>query len=261
MEFSRLDKRRPDELRAIHFEADIAPNAPGSVLVSFGNTRVICAAMVEKKVPPWMRQQGVTGGWISAEYSMLPYSTPERKQRDIANGRLDGRTVEIQRLIGRSIRACADLQKLPDHTLWIDCDVIQADGGTRTAAINGAYVAARIAIEKLVIAGALLENPIIDSIAAVSVGIFNDHEILDLNYREDKDAAVDFNIVMTGSGRFVEVQGSGEEATFSDEQLQKLLTLARAGIQSIILKQELFLKANLPKKPDDSSASSAPIQT
>src|SRR5690606_29079021 len=140
-DFSRPDQRKPEQLRPISFQADIAPHAAGSVLIGFGDTRVICAATIEKRIPPWMRQQGISGGWITAEYSMLPYSTLDRKQRDINKGKLDGRTVEIQRLIGRSLRACIDLQKLPGHTLWVDCDVLQADGGTRTAAITGAYVA------------------------------------------------------------------------------------------------------------------------
>lgn len=226
-------------------------------------TRVICAASLEKRVPSWMRQQNVPGGWLSAEYSMLPYSTLDRKQRDINRGRLDGRTVEIQRLIGRSLRACVDLQKLPGQTLWLDCDVLQADGGTRTAAITGAYVAARIAVEKAIIHGEIPENPFVDSIAAVSVGIYEDQAVLDLNYIEDKDASVDFNVVMTGQGRYVEVQGSGEEATFSEEQLAQLLALARGGIKGITRKQSEFLEANLPKKPpppaSDSNFNTLPL--
>lgn len=248
-DFVRPDKRQRDQLRSITFQPDIAPHALGSVLVSFGDTRVICAASIEKRIPPWMRQQGVSGGWLTAEYSMLPYSTHERKQRDVNKGKLDGRTVEIQRLIGRSLRACVDLQKLPGHTLWVDCDVLQADGGTRTAAITGAFVAGRIAVEKSIIAGSLTENPFVDSIAAVSVGIFQDHAVLDLNYVEDKDASVDFNVVMTGKGQFVELQGSGEEATFSEEQLASLLALGKGGIKGITRKQNDFLEQNLPKKP------------
>ena len=156
-------------LRPISFEADIAPNATGSVLVSFGSTRVICGATLENRVPPWMRQQGISGGWLTAEYSMLPYSTHDRKQRDSSRGKVDGRTVEIQRLIGRSLRAVLDLQKLPNHTLWVDCDVLQADGGTRTASITGAYLAARLAVQKLIDSKKLAENPFKDSVAAVSV--------------------------------------------------------------------------------------------
>jgi len=241
----RPDGRRPDQLREIKFEANIAPHAHGSVLVSFGSTRVICAAMIERKVPAWMRQQGVTGGWVTAEYSMLPYSTLERKQRDISRGKLDGRTVEIQRLIGRSLRAVLDLQKLGDNTLWIDCDVLQADGGTRTASITGAYLAARLAIQKLLDAKMLADNPLVDSVAAVSVGCWGGAELLDLAYLEDKDAAVDFNIVMTGRGNFVEVQGTGEEATFTDDELTRLLALARQGIREITKLQMAFLSQQL----------------
>ncbi len=248
-DFVRPDKRKPDQLRQITFQPDIAPHAKGSVLVGFGDTRLICAASIEKKIPPWMRQQGISGGWLTAEYSMLPYSTLDRKQRDINRGKLDGRTVEIQRLIGRSLRACIDLQKLPGHTLWVDCDVLQADGGTRTAAITGAYVAARIAVEKVIIEGSIKENPFVDSVAAVSVGIFRDHAVLDLNYIEDKDATVDFNVVMTGQGRYVEVQGSGEESTFSEEQLASLLTLGKQGLKGVVRKQEDFLEKHLPKRP------------
>lgn len=226
----RPDGRQNNELRPISFEPDIAPNATGSVLVSFGNTKVICAATIEKKVPRWMKAQGVSGGWASAEYSMLPYSTHERKQRDISRGKQDGRGIEIQRLIGRSLRAVLDLQKLPGHTLWVDCDVLQADGGTRTASITGAYVAAERAVRRLMRDGVLTENPFRDSIAAVSVGVFYDTSVLDLNYAEDVAASVDFNVVMTGSGEFVELQGTGEEATFSEEQLAQLIGLAKKGI-------------------------------
>ncbi len=244
---SRPDGRKPDQLRNITIEANIAPHASGSVLIGFGNTRVICAATIEPKVPSWMRQQGVTGGWLTAEYSMLPYSTHDRKARDISKGKLDGRTVEIQRLIGRSLRAVIDLQKLGDNTLWIDCDVLQADGGTRTASITGAYLAARLAIQKLLDAKKIPENPLTDSVAAVSVGMFNGQQLLDLNYVEDKDAAVDFNVVMTGKGQFVEVQGTGEEATFSQEELDALLKLARKGLQELATLQSAFLAKQLLK--------------
>lgn len=243
--FSRPDGRRPDQLRNITLEANIAPHASGSVLIGFGNTRVICAATIEPKVPSWMRQQGVSGGWLTAEYSMLPYSTHERKSRDISKGRLDGRTVEIQRLIGRSLRAVIDLQKLGDNTLWVDCDVLQADGGTRTASITGAYLAARLAIQKLLDAKRITENPLADSVAAVSVGLFGGASLLDLNYIEDKDAAVDFNVVMTGQGKFVEVQGTGEESTFSQEELDGLLVLARKGLQELSAIQSSFLARQL----------------
>ncbi|WP_044892797.1 ribonuclease PH [Opitutus terrae] len=237
----RSDGRHPDQLRPITFEANIAPYATGSVLVSFGSTRVICAAMIEPKVPLWMRQQGVRGGWLTAEYSMLPYSTLDRKPRDISKGKLDGRTVEIQRLIGRSLRAVVDLMKLGENTLWIDCDVLQADGGTRTASITGAYLATRLAVQRLVDAGKLAENPVLDSVAAVSAGVCGGQELLDLNYVEDKDAEVDANIVMTGRGQFVEMQSSGEEATFTHEQLLSLTALAQKGLKEIAALQTAFL--------------------
>ena len=242
---TRADARRPDQLRKITFEPNIAPYATGSVLVSFGLTRVICGATIEANVPTWMKQQKVPGGWLTAEYSMLPYSTLDRKQRDISRGKIDGRTVEIQRLIGRSLRAVIDLQKLGQNTLWLDCDVLQADGGTRTAAITGAYVAARLAVQKLLDAKKLVENPLADSVAAVSVGVFGGRELLDLAYVEDKDAEVDFNIVMTGRGQFVEVQGSGEEATFSQEQLTSLIALAQKGLKEVASLQNAFLTRQL----------------
>ena len=241
----RADGRRPDQLRTVTFEANIAPYATGSVLVSFGLTRVICGATIEPNVPTWMKQQKVPGGWLTAEYSMLPYSTLERKQRDIARGKIDGRTVEIQHLIGRSLRAVIDLQKLGQNTLWLDCDVLQADGGTRTASITGAYLAARLAVQKLIDAKRIPENPLVDSVAAVSVGIFNGRELLDLAYVEDKDAEVDFNIVMTGRGQFVEVQGSGEEATFSQQQLDSLLALSQKGLKELAAQQSVFLAKQL----------------
>ena len=195
-----------------------------------------------------MKQQGVKGGWLTAEYSMLPYSTHERKPRDINKGRLDGRTVEIQRLIGRSLRASIDLERLGQNTLWLDCDVLQADGGTRTASITGAYVAARLAVQRLIDLGRLRESPLTDSVAAVSVGLFGGHALLDLDYSEDKDAEVDFNVVMTGQGRFVEVQGTGEEATFSHAQLNELLALAEKGMREIAGMQAGFLASQLLAK-------------
>lgn len=247
LENLRPDLRQPDALRKVTIEPNPAPHACGSVLISFGDTRLICAAVLQKGVPHWMRQQNVAGGWISAEYSMLPYSTLERRPRDVSKGRLDGRSVEIQRLIGRSLRAVIDLQKLPGYTLWVDCDVLQADGGTRTTAITGAFVAARMAVEKHLKAETLKENPLIDSVAAVSVGVYQGQVILDLNYKEDKDADVDFNVVMTGSGQFVEVQGSGEEATFSQDQLDALLVLAKKGIVELSEIQNDCLSALLSK--------------
>lgn len=229
----RPDNREADELRPISFQPGIAPHAAGSVLACFGNTRVICAATLEEKVPTWMRVQGVKGGWLTAEYSLLPYSTLDRKARDISRGKLDGRTVEIQRLIGRSLRAVLNLEKLEGMTLWIDCDVLQADGGTRTASISGAYVAAKMAIRKFMETGKIKEDPFTDSVAAISVGMYQETPILDLCYIEDKDAAVDANVVMTGTGRFVELQSTGEEATFSTEELTSMITLAQKGISEI----------------------------
>lgn len=243
----RADGRRADQLRNITFEANIAPYATGSVLVSFGLTRVICAATIEPNVPTWMKQQRVPGGWLTAEYSMLPYSTLDRKPRDSSKGKVDGRTIEIQRLIGRSLRAVIDLQKLGQNTLWVDCDVLQADGGTRTASITGAYLAARLAVQKLLDEKKLAENPISDSVAAVSVGVFKERDLLDLAYVEDKDAEVDFNVVMTGRGQFVEVQGSGEETTFSGAQLTSLIALAQKGIAEVSALQTAFLTKQLLK--------------
>ena len=238
----RPDGRQHDQLRPINFEPHIAPHADGSVLVSFGQTRVICGATFEKKVPGWMRAQKIEGGWMTAEYSMLPYSTHDRKIRDSSRGKVDGRTVEIQRLIGRSLRAVVDLKKIPGQTLWIDCDVLQADGGTRTAAITGAYVAAQLAVKKQLKLGNLSENPFNDSVAAVSAGIYQDVPLLDLNYQEDKAATVDANLVMTGSQRFVEVQSSGEEASFSQAEFDQLVQLAKLGITALHAQQSAVIE-------------------
>lgn len=238
--FKREDGRAFDEMRKVTFLPNIAPNATGSVLVSFGNTKVICAACLEKKVPGWMNSLETPQGWISAEYSMLPYSTLTRKARP-SMGKQDGRSVEIQRLIGRSLRAVADLTKIPGYTLWIDCDVLQADGGTRTASISGGYVAAKLAVRKLIKSGELAEDPFTDSVAAVSVGILDGTVLLDLPYVEDVAANVDSNIVMTGGGRFVELQSTGEEATFDSEELSELIRLAKIGIANITkLQQEVL---------------------
>jgi ribonuclease PH len=230
----RPDGRAVPDLRPISFIPNVAPNATGSVLVSFGNTRVICAATAEENVPRWMKFQNVEGGWVSAEYSMLPYSTHDRKQRDVNRGKLDGRSSEIQRLIGRSLRAVIDLKKLGKRTLWIDCDVLQADGGTRTAAITGGCVAAAIALNRLMGEGKLSAFPLKKLVAAVSAGIYQGEPILDLNYPEDRDASVDFNVVMTEDGDFVELQGSGEEDVFSSEDMTAMLALSRAGITKLV---------------------------
>lgn len=237
----RHDNRSPNEIRTVTFEKGIAPHAQGSVLVAFGNTRVICAATIEESVPRWMKEQNVPGGWLTAEYSMLPYSTLTRKPRDSAKGRPDGRATEIQRLIGRSLRAVVDLEKLGPRTLWVDCDVLQADGGTRTAAITGASVAIELACMALVAGGKLPALPIKNRVAAVSVGIVEGNVLLDLDYSEDKDAAVDMNVVMTDKGDFVEVQGSGEESVFSGTQLDSMLAAARTGIDILFAFQKTIL--------------------
>ncbi len=238
---SRSDGRLPDQLRPLTFQPGIAPNSTGSVLVATGNTRVICSAMIEEMVPRWMKEQGVTGGWLTAEYSMLPYSTQQRKARDISKGRLDGRSVEIQRLIGRSLRAVVDLEALGQRTLCIDCDVLQADGGTRTASITGACVAAVLACRALVEAKLLKALPIRKLVAAVSVGVVAKQPLLDLNYVEDKDASVDMNVVMTEDGHFVEVQGSGEESTFSEAEFSAMLAVGRKGIADLIAAQRVAI--------------------
>ncbi|MFZ4777024.1 MAG: ribonuclease PH [Terrimicrobiaceae bacterium] len=230
----RHDNRSPGELRKIEIQTGIAPHAQGSVLIAFGETRVICAAMIEESVPRWMKDQGVTGGWLTAEYSMLPYSTLSRKPRDSSRGRPDGRGTEIQRLIGRSLRAVVDLEKLGSRTLWVDCDVLQADGGTRTAAITGAAVAIELACQSLVKQGKLATLPIKNRVAAISVGIVGGEVLVDLDYHEDKDAEVDMNIVMTDKMDFVEVQGSGEESVFSAAQLELMVTAARSGIANLL---------------------------
>ena len=238
---TRHDGRADDQLRPLGFTPGIAPHALGSVLIAAGNTRVICAASVEEGVPRWMKEQGVTGGWITAEYSMLPYSTLGRKPRDIAKGKQDGRGVEIQRLIGRALRTTIDLEKLGPRTLWIDCDVLQADGGTRTASITGGCVAAAMACQALLKAGKVTENPLVRMVAAVSVGMVEGRPVLDLDYIEDKDAAVDFNVVLTDEGRFVEVQGAGEESTFSQDEFQALVALGSRGVGELIARQRAVL--------------------
>src|ERR1700720_1070802 len=242
---NRSDSRLPEEIRSINFDLNIAPHAAGSVLVSMGNTRVICGVMIEETVPRWMKEQNVTGGWLTAEYSMLPYSTTTRKPRDIAKGKLDGRSTEIQRLIGRSLRAVVDLEKLGPRTMWVDCDVLQADGGTRTAAITGASLAVALACRKLAKDEKVEAPPIKKLVAAVSAGILNGNAIVDLNYEEDKAVTVDFNLVATEDGAFVEVQGSGEEAIFAQSQLDEMLVLARKGIADLISAQRAVLARSM----------------
>src|SRR5579859_3874405 len=238
---ARADGRASNQLRPLFFRNHIAPHASGSTLIEWGNTRVICGVTVEETVPRWMKEQNVTGGWITVEYSMLPYSTLQRKQRDSTKGKIDGRSQEIQRLIGRAMRAAIDLEKLGSRTIWVDCDVLQADGGTRTAAITGAYVALCLAIKKLSKEGKLKENPLLHAVAAVSVGIVDEKPLLDLCYVEDAAAAVDLNLVMNAAGEFIELQGTGEEATFSEGELAAMLTLGKAGIQELLTAQQMAL--------------------
>ncbi len=248
---TRPDGRNHDQLRPITFQSGIAPHATGSTLVSFGNTRVICAATVQEDVPRWMKYQKVGGGWLTAEYNMLPYSTIDRKQRDISAGRLDGRSSEIQRLIGRSLRAVVDLKALGPRTIWLDCDVLQADGGTRTASVTGGCVAIAIALNKLLAAGKIKSFPMKKLITGISSGIYQDTAILDLDYPEDKNATVDFNIVMTEDLEFVELQGSGEESVFTGEQMTAMLDLARKGVAEITtLQRRAILEADQVSSTD-----------
>jgi ribonuclease PH len=234
---ARADGRRPGQLRPLHFQNDIAPHATGSTLVEWGKTRVICGVTVEEIVPRWMKEQNVSGGWITAEYSMLPYSTLQRKQRDISKGKIDGRSQEIQRLIGRAMRAAINLDKLGPRTIWVDCDVLQADGGTRTAAITGAYVALSLAVRKLIADGRLQASPLLNGVAAVSVGIVNSQALLDLCYVEDAAASVDLNLVMNAAGNLIELQASGEEATFTEAELAEMLSIGKAGIRQLLAAQ------------------------
>lgn len=228
----RTDQRNVNNLRPIAITTEFIKHPEGSVFIQVGDTKVICNATIEDRVPPFMRGQGK--GWITAEYAMLPRATQDRNIRESSKGKVSGRTMEIQRLIGRALRSIVDLDSIGERTVWIDCDVIQADGGTRTASITGAYVAMVLAFGKLLQNNVLKKMPVTDFLAAISVGVLPDGtEILDLNYEEDSVANVDMNIVMTGSGEFVEIQGTGEEATFSMVQLQNLLKLAGDGISEI----------------------------
>jgi ribonuclease PH len=238
---ARADGRAWDQLRPVRFQNHIAPYANGSTLIEWGNTRVICGVTLEETVPRWMKEQGVTGGWITAEYSMLPYSTLQRKQRDSSKGKIDGRSQEIQRLIGRAMRAAIDLEKLGARTIWVDCDVLQADGGTRTAAITGTYVALRLAVKKLMNKGNLAQDPMLPAVAAVSVGMVEKRALLDLCYTEDVAAAVDLNLVMNAAGEFIELQGTGEESTFTEAELGTLLQVGKAGIRDLLRAQEKAL--------------------
>jgi ribonuclease PH len=228
----RKDGRAPDELRPIQFARDFTEMADGSVLVSFGRTRVLCTASVDEDVPRWMRGSGK--GWVTAEYSMLPGSSPERIRREVKDGKPSGRTQEIQRLIGRSLRAVVDMRALGERQILLDCDVLQADGGTRTASICGGWVALHDACTRLVAGGRIPSNPVVDACAAISVGVVGGLPLLDLPYVEDAGAEVDMNVVMTGAGKFVEVQGTAEGTPFSREELDQLLGLAESGIERIM---------------------------
>jgi len=236
----RRDGRAPDALRPLELLLDFTQNPLGSVLCSMGGTRVLCTVCEEDSTPRWMRGSGQ--GWVTAEYSMLPGSTDQRTDREASRGKVSGRTQEIQRLIGRSLRAVVDLRALGERTLWVDCDVLQADGGTRTAAVTGSYTALALACQRLVTSGALERSPLRDSVAAVSVGIVDGNAVLDLPYEEDARAEVDMNVVATGRGRFVEVQGTGEDGTFSAEDLRDLTELALSGIAQLTLAQREALE-------------------
>ncbi|NPA15041.1 MAG: ribonuclease PH [Deferribacteres bacterium] len=236
----RPDGRAPDKLRRVRIIRGYIKHAEGSVLIEVGDTKVICTASVEEKVPPFLK--GTGSGWVTAEYSMLPRSTHTRIIRDVTKGRVNGRTQEIQRLIGRSLRAVVDLEKLGERTIWIDCDVIQADGGTRTASITGSFIALWDAVNYLIKTGTISENPIRDYLAAVSVGVYKGEPILDLTFEEDSHAEVDMNVVMTGSGKFVEIQGTAEKEPFDRRTLDRLLALAEKGIRELIIFQKKILE-------------------
>lgn len=237
---TRIDQRAPNQMRPVRIDTGYLLTAEGSAMIEVGNTRVLCAATVEETVPSFLR--GTGKGWVTAEYSMLPRATATRTPREITKGRASGRTMEIQRLVGRSLRSIVDLSLLGERTVIIDCDVIQADGGTRTASITGAYVALSLAINKLVCFGVLKKNPILDSVAATSVGVVDGETLLDLNYDEDSRAEVDMNVVMTGSGKFVELQATAEQVPFDDERLASLLALGRKGIAELMQVQRQALQ-------------------
>jgi ribonuclease PH len=237
--FYRSDNRAPDQMRPVKITPNFISTAEGSALIEVGNTRVICTASIDEAVPAWMRNSGK--GWITSEYGMLPRSTLTRTAREASKGKPSGRTQEIQRLIGRSLRAVVDLKRLGERTIWIDCDVIQADGGTRTASITGAFVALGLALSRLVEAGTLKAVPLRDFVAATSVGIVDGEILLDLAYEEDSRAEVDMNFVMTGSGKMIEVQATAEQVPFDDAQLQKMMQLAKEGVQDLIAQQRAIL--------------------
>jgi ribonuclease PH len=242
---SRFDGRASDELRPVIIRPNFIKHAEGSVLIEVGDTKVCCTASVQEKVPPFLYRSGK--GWVTAEYGMLPRATTERTEREAAKGKQGGRTMEIQRLIGRALRAAVNLEKLGERTIWLDCDVIQADGGTRTASITGSYCALVLALAELYTKGTMANWPVVDFIAAISVGIVNGVPVLDLNYAEDSKAGVDMNIVATDKGRFIELQGTAEGASFSEEEMQAMLALAKSGIGQLVEKQREVLAASLAR--------------
>ena len=238
----RPSGRKENQLRSVAFTPDYTKHAEGSVLAEFGDTRVLCTASIESRVPPWMRGNGT--GWVTAEYGMLPRSTNTRTGREAVRGKQGGRTLEIQRLIGRSLRAVIDLEAIGERTVTLDCDVIQADGGTRTAAISGAYVALALAMQRLTADGTLKKNPLYGQVAAVSVGIYRGAPVLDLDYAEDSEAETDMNVVMNEAGNFIEVQGTAEGHAFTDDEFAAMLKLAHSGINEIIDAQNAALSEN-----------------
>jgi ribonuclease PH len=252
----RADGRLPNQLRPIRFQNGIAPYAAGSTLIEWGNTRVLCGVTIEEGVPRWMKEQGAVGGWLTAEYSMLPYSTLTRKPRDISKGKIDGRSQEIQRLIGRAMRAALDLEKIGPRTIWLDCDVLQADGGTRTAAITGTFVALSLAIHSLRAAGKLTTEVSLKPVAAVSVGIVGSRPLLDLSYVEDVAASVDMNLVMNGEGQFIELQGTGEEASYSEQELAAMLALGKEGIRQLLQLQQAAINSMTDRPANPPAAGS-----
>ncbi len=240
---SRPLDRLNDQMRPVRIIPGFLKHPDGSVLIETGDTRVLCSAMVEERVPPFLK--GSNSGWVTAEYSLLPASTGTRSPREAARGKISGRTSEIQRLIGRSLRAVVDMEKLGERTIWIDCDVIQADGGTRTASVTGSFVALYLALKKLKDSGIIENIPLKDYVAAISVGIVEGIPLLDLEYVEDSSADVDMNVVMTGRGDFVEIQGTGEKSVFSRQDLDVLLGLAQKGIQELIILQKNILEEQI----------------
>ena len=242
MSVNRKDGRKNDELRQVRITPDFVKYPLGSVLVEFGDTKILCAASADNVQPRWMRDQKRPGGWISCEYSMMPFSSPERMVRESTRGRIGGRTHEIQRMIGRALRAVVDLESIGPRTIWIDCEVLQADGGTRTASVTGSFVALRLALRRMAAEGLLERNPLREALAAVSVGKVDGEILLDLDYEEDCRAQVDMNLVVTESGRFIEIQGTAETEPFTAEEMAALTAMARSGIAALIETQKRALE-------------------